>query len=166
MGWVVSVTPLPRFTPGERTPGTHWTGGWVGPRAGLDTEARGHILFLCRKWKPGRPLCSQTLYRLSYPSSYTQLFVLKDVSQTSPLCPPTGYSGEYKDVSQCCGMLLEADQSQTSLQRSFALKMEAVTTLDSCQTARSNIAQDSHLRNTYSCDVHTWHTLSCHQGLG
>jgi hypothetical protein len=22
--------------PGERTPCTHWTGGWVGPRAGLD----------------------------------------------------------------------------------------------------------------------------------
>jgi hypothetical protein len=29
---------------GERTPGTHCTGGWVGPRAGLDTEARGKIL--------------------------------------------------------------------------------------------------------------------------
>jgi hypothetical protein len=25
-----------RFTPGERASGTHWTGGWVGPRAGLD----------------------------------------------------------------------------------------------------------------------------------
>jgi hypothetical protein len=25
-----------RFTPGERAPGTHWIGGWVGPRAGLD----------------------------------------------------------------------------------------------------------------------------------
>jgi hypothetical protein len=28
-----------RFTPGERAPGTHWIGGWVDPRAGLnDTE--------------------------------------------------------------------------------------------------------------------------------
>jgi hypothetical protein len=28
-----------RFTPGEREPGTHWIGGWVGPRTGLeDTE--------------------------------------------------------------------------------------------------------------------------------
>jgi hypothetical protein len=26
--------------PQERTPGTHCTGGWVGPRAGLDTETR------------------------------------------------------------------------------------------------------------------------------
>jgi hypothetical protein len=25
-----------RFTPEERAPGTHWIGGWVGPRAGLD----------------------------------------------------------------------------------------------------------------------------------
>jgi hypothetical protein len=25
-----------RFTPGERAPGTHWIGGWVNPRAGLD----------------------------------------------------------------------------------------------------------------------------------
>jgi hypothetical protein len=25
-----------RFTPGERGPGTHWIGGWVCPRAGLN----------------------------------------------------------------------------------------------------------------------------------
>jgi hypothetical protein len=47
-GWVVGVTPLPRFTPGERTPGTHCTGGWVGPRACLDTEDRGKVLSLYR----------------------------------------------------------------------------------------------------------------------
>jgi hypothetical protein len=33
------------FTPGERTPGAHYTGAWVGPRAGLDTEAR--VVGLC-----------------------------------------------------------------------------------------------------------------------
>jgi hypothetical protein len=59
-----------RFTPGERAPGTHWIGGWVGPKAGVDDT---------EKWKfltsPGielRPLCpasSQSLYRLSYPGS-------------------------------------------------------------------------------------------------
>jgi len=28
-----------RFTPRERAPdNTHWIGGWVGPRAGLDAE--------------------------------------------------------------------------------------------------------------------------------
>jgi hypothetical protein len=24
------------FTPGERAPGTHWIGGWVGPRADVE----------------------------------------------------------------------------------------------------------------------------------
>jgi hypothetical protein len=33
-----------RFSPGERAPGTHCTGGWVGLRAGLDTEVRGKII--------------------------------------------------------------------------------------------------------------------------
>jgi hypothetical protein len=28
------------LSPGERTPGIHWTGGWMGPRADLDTEAK------------------------------------------------------------------------------------------------------------------------------
>jgi hypothetical protein len=42
--------------PGERTPGTHWTGGWVGPRAGLDTEARGRIRCPCRGSNPYRPV--------------------------------------------------------------------------------------------------------------
>jgi hypothetical protein len=35
-GWVVSVTPRPRFT----TPGTHWIWGWMGLRADLDTETK------------------------------------------------------------------------------------------------------------------------------
>jgi hypothetical protein len=32
--WVVSTTPRPLYPRGR--PGTHCTGGWVGPRAGLD----------------------------------------------------------------------------------------------------------------------------------
>jgi hypothetical protein len=31
-----SVLGSGRFTPGERAPGTHWIGGWVDIRAGLD----------------------------------------------------------------------------------------------------------------------------------
>jgi hypothetical protein len=41
--------------PEERTPGTHWIGGWVGPRAGLDIGAR-------KESKPGRPVRSLTIY--------------------------------------------------------------------------------------------------------
>jgi hypothetical protein len=63
-GWVVSITPRPCFTPG-----THWTGGWVGPRGWVDAEARRKILCLCRGSNPGRPVRSQTLYCLNYSGS-------------------------------------------------------------------------------------------------
>jgi len=36
-GWGVRFTPRPLFTPGERA-GTHFTGGWVGPRTGLEGQ--------------------------------------------------------------------------------------------------------------------------------
>jgi hypothetical protein len=59
----------PRFTPGETTPGTHWTRVWVGLRAGLDTEATGKNRLLLpgnEPGSPGHPVRSQTLYWLSY----------------------------------------------------------------------------------------------------
>jgi hypothetical protein len=42
--------------PDKGPPGTHYTGGWVGLRAGLDTEDRGKIVDLCRGSNPGRPV--------------------------------------------------------------------------------------------------------------
>jgi hypothetical protein len=58
--------------PGRFTPGTHCTGGWVEPRAGLDDVEKRKFLNL-----PGlelrpliRPARSQSLYRLRYPGSY------------------------------------------------------------------------------------------------
>jgi hypothetical protein len=54
--------PAARFTPGERTPGTHWIGGWMGLRAGLDAGARIKILCPCRGSNPDRPARSQTVY--------------------------------------------------------------------------------------------------------
>jgi hypothetical protein len=57
--------------PGERAPSTHCTGGWVGPRAGLDTEDRGKILSPLPGIEPrstGHPASSQTLFWLSYPA--------------------------------------------------------------------------------------------------
>jgi hypothetical protein len=78
MGWVVSVTPWPRFRPWERTPGTHCTGGWVGPRAVLDIEARGKILSPLPRIEPrspGRSARSKTLYWLSYPAQQENTLV-------------------------------------------------------------------------------------------
>jgi len=43
MGWGVSVTPRSLFTPQEK-PSTHYTGGLVGPRAGLDRCGKSHSL--------------------------------------------------------------------------------------------------------------------------
>ena len=42
MGWVFNATPRPLF-PRER-PGTHCTGGWVGPRAGLDVCGKSRLI--------------------------------------------------------------------------------------------------------------------------
>jgi hypothetical protein len=36
--WLASLSS--RFTPGDRTPGTHWIGGWVGLRTGVDDVDR------------------------------------------------------------------------------------------------------------------------------
>jgi hypothetical protein len=36
VGGELSASRSGRFTPVERAPGTHWIGGWVSPRAGLD----------------------------------------------------------------------------------------------------------------------------------
>ena len=65
MGWVVNATPRPLY-PRER-PDTHFTEGWMGPRAGL---------FGCGKSRPttgirslDRPARSESQYRLSYPGS-------------------------------------------------------------------------------------------------
>jgi hypothetical protein len=58
----------PTLLPGKYRD-THCTGGLVGLRTGLDTEARGKVRCLCRRSNPGRPVCSQTLYFQTYPSS-------------------------------------------------------------------------------------------------
>jgi hypothetical protein len=42
------------FTPGERFPGTHWIGGLVGPRVGLDNVEERKISCPCRELNPGR----------------------------------------------------------------------------------------------------------------
>jgi hypothetical protein len=41
--WVISFMPRPLY-PGERALGTHWMGGWVGPRAGLDDMGKWKFL--------------------------------------------------------------------------------------------------------------------------
>jgi hypothetical protein len=65
--------------PSESTSCTKWIGGCVGLRAGLGTEARGKILCPCQGSNSGRPVCSQTLYLLSYASSYSIKIKIKGI---------------------------------------------------------------------------------------
>jgi hypothetical protein len=64
-----------RFTPGERSPGTHWIGGWVDPRADLDDVEKRKFLTLQEiELRPlSRPVRNQSLYRLRYPASSVRL---------------------------------------------------------------------------------------------
>jgi hypothetical protein len=52
------------FIPRERAPGTHWTGGWVGPRTVLDgMERKNGLLLLGLELQPlDHPAYSQLLY--------------------------------------------------------------------------------------------------------
>jgi hypothetical protein len=59
-----------RFNPGERIHGTHWLGGWVDPRTGLDDEKRKFLALPGLELRPlGRPARSRSVYRLRYPGS-------------------------------------------------------------------------------------------------
>jgi hypothetical protein len=75
-GLVVNVTTQPRVTPGKRTPDIHWTGGWVGLRAGLDTEARGNVLLPLSVTNLDRPVVQ------SVARHYTKLHRLLNILNT------------------------------------------------------------------------------------
>jgi hypothetical protein len=44
--WKWSATRLGRFAAGEKAPSTHWIGGWVGPRAGLNALVNYRNMFI------------------------------------------------------------------------------------------------------------------------
>jgi hypothetical protein len=50
------------FTPRERAPGTHWIGGWVGPRAVMDAVVKRKISNPSWESNPDHPAHSPALY--------------------------------------------------------------------------------------------------------
>jgi hypothetical protein len=52
-----------RFSPKERSPGTHWIGGWVGPRAVLDAVVKRKIPSPRREAKPRTPVVQPVVQR-------------------------------------------------------------------------------------------------------
>jgi hypothetical protein len=114
--------------PAALTPGTHCTGGWVDPRAGLDAEARRKILCLCRGSNLGRPV--RTLYWLSYPSSHLYLGSSLFLIKRRPVLPsalcfvclqsrPTSFKCEFclfpwtRDAEQQCASTCRASEVTT-----------------------------------------------------
>jgi len=78
---VVSSTPRTHVTPWEG-PSTHFAGGWVGPRAGLDGQkSRPH-----RDSIPDCPARSQSLYQLSY-LAHTYMYILLFIKQNGDVSP-------------------------------------------------------------------------------
>jgi hypothetical protein len=74
MGWVVSVTPWPRFSPGEGTPRYQLYRRLGGPQSRSGHRGWRKILSPLpgiEHRSPGRPARSQTLYWLSYPAHHT-----------------------------------------------------------------------------------------------
>jgi hypothetical protein len=69
------------FTPRERALGTHWIGGWVDPRAGMDdVEKRKFLTLPGLELRPlRRPARSQSLYRLRYPGSHMYIQYVRDL---------------------------------------------------------------------------------------
>jgi hypothetical protein len=72
------------LSPEEIAPGTHWSGGWVGYRFGLDAVEKRKIL-QCRESNPGRPAHSLSLYRFCYPDS-PQLLLTATITITATYC--------------------------------------------------------------------------------
>jgi len=57
VGGEQSATCPSHFTPKESSPTTHWIGGWMGPRAGLDMVSKRKIPSPHWESNPNRPAC-------------------------------------------------------------------------------------------------------------
>jgi hypothetical protein len=75
------------FTPGERGPGTHKIGGWVGPRAAVDAVEKRKILPLLGIEPRPCPARSPSLYRLSYADYCVFIYLLVMFRRWRPSLP-------------------------------------------------------------------------------
>jgi hypothetical protein len=69
-GWVVSTKPRPLY-PKER-PGTHYTGGWEGPRGGLDVCENFAPTGIRSPDRPARSLL-MSVETVNYETGYPQI---------------------------------------------------------------------------------------------
>jgi hypothetical protein len=62
------------------TPGTHWIGGWVSPRIGLDGEEK-RIIEHCRESNPGRPARSYPFVLQGWDNVTVSLLTVLTISE-------------------------------------------------------------------------------------
>jgi hypothetical protein len=94
------------FTPMERPPGTHWIGGWVGPRAVLDVVVKRKIPSPRRESKPRTPIVQSVAgktksYRWANPFDKTSLYS-KVVAYSARLEVPDWKHGLCKGIGLLC----------------------------------------------------------------
>jgi hypothetical protein len=65
------------FTPRERAPGTHWIGGWVGPRAVLEAVVKRRIPSPRRESNPRTPIVQLVAQR------YTDWAIIRSILKLS-----------------------------------------------------------------------------------
>jgi hypothetical protein len=84
-----SASRLGRFTPGEKAPVTHWIGGWVGPRTGLDDMEKRKFLTVYSNADPSvvHPVASRYIdcaipapLTFLYPLFYYDVTALSDMN--------------------------------------------------------------------------------------
>jgi hypothetical protein len=83
------------LNPLVKDPGTHWTEGWVDPRVGLDTEARGKILCLCRG-------SNFKLSNVQYQTKVTLRVVTSDMNSCRSYNPAALHTSTHKTCCCCC----------------------------------------------------------------
>jgi len=110
MGRMVNATPRPLYR--RARPVTHCIGGWVGPRAGLNTCGKSRPY---QNSDPGPYSHSESLYRLSYPAHVHLLIYCKSAKldlehtnfalisfYTTPRIIADLKVGDFGDVSANC----------------------------------------------------------------
>jgi hypothetical protein len=95
--------------PAALPPGTHWIGGWVGPRVGLGAVEKNKIF---HSWEsnPSHPAHSPSLYQLIYPGSIINTHAIHYVNLNYDLCGhtskvqiyfPIALVHKYNDSTKC-----------------------------------------------------------------
>jgi hypothetical protein len=74
-----------RFTPGKNAPGTHWIGGWVDPRAGLNDVQRKFVTLPGLKLRPPRSSSPYPVAIMTALSRLTAVVVVQCANNTQRL---------------------------------------------------------------------------------